>query len=229
MTEFLFGSFPYAAVVLAIAGAVARYRSDRFSYSTHSTQFLEGRWLFWGSIPWHYAITIVLLAHLLAALFPGTWGDLIGTPLRLVVLEATGFALGLLALAGCSVLLARRICSSRLRSVTRTMDWVLLLALLLQVASGAYIAWKYRWGSDWYLYTAVPWLGSLVRLHPDTSFVATLPAIVRFHMINAFVLVALLPFTRLVHLFTAPVSYAWRPHLLFFWNRKGAQTIKNPE
>jgi len=229
MTDFLFGSFPYAAVLLAIAGAVARYYSDRFSYTSHSTQFLENRWLFWGSIPWHYAITIVLLAHLLAALFPGTWGDLIGAPLRLVALESTGFALGLLALGGCALLLARRLRHSRLRSVTRAMDWVLLLVLLLQVASGVYIAWNYRWGSDWYLYTAVPWLGSLVRLHPDTSYVAVLPAVVRFHMINAFVLVALLPFTRLVHLFTAPISYAWRPHLLFFWNGKRTPTTDNME
>jgi len=221
MTEFLFGSFPYAAVLLAVAAGVVRYFSDRFSFTSHSTQFLENRWLFWGSIPWHYGILTVLLGHLLAALFPGAWGGLIGSPLRLFLVEATGFALGLLALFGCAALLMRRLLRPRLLAVTTTVDWILLLVLLLQVASGVYIAWTYRWGAAWYLHTAVPWLGSLVRLRPETALVASLPWAVKFHLVNAFVLVAVLPFTRLVHLFTVPVSYAWRPYLLFFWNRKG--------
>jgi len=221
MTEFLFGSFPYAAVLLAVGAGVYRYFSDRFSYTSHSTQFLENRWLFWGSVPWHYGILIVLLAHILAALFPGAWGLLIGTPARLFIIEATGLALGLLALFGCALLLARRLLRPRLLAVTTAMDWIILLVLLLQVATGVTIAWKYRWGSAWYLHTAVPWLGSLVRLRPETAYVAALPAVVKFHLVNAFVLVALLPFTRLVHLFTIPVSYAWRPYLLFFWNRRG--------
>jgi len=220
MTEFLFGAFPYAAVLLAVGAGVYRYFSDRFSYTSHSTQFLENRWLFWGSVPWHYGILIILLAHILAALFPGAWGLLIGTPTRLFLVEATGFSLGLLALFGCAALLVRRMFRPRLLAITKVTDWILLLVLLLQVTSGVYIAWKFRWGSAWYLRTAVPWLGSLFRLRPDTDYVTMLPAIVKFHLVNAFVLVAILPFTRLVHLFTIPVSYVWRPHLLFFWNRK---------
>jgi len=220
MTEFLFGAFPYAAILLAVGAGVYRYFSDRFSYTSHSTQFLENRWLFWGSVPWHYGILIILLAHILAALFPGAWGLLIGTPTRLFLVEATGFSLGLLALFGCAALLVRRMFRPRLLAITKVTDWILLLVLLLQVASGVYIAWKFRWGSAWYLRTAVPWLGSLFRLRPDTDYVTMLPAIVKFHLVNAFVLVAILPFTRLVHLFTIPVSYVWRPHLLFFWNRK---------
>ncbi len=221
MTEFLFGSFPYAAVLLAVGAGIYRYFSDRFSYTSRSTQFLENRWLFWGSVPWHYGILIILLAHILAALFPGAWGFLIGTPTRLFLVEAAGFALGLIALFGAAALLARRLLRPRLLAITTAMDWILLLALLLQVASGVYIAWKYRWGSSWYLHTAVPWLGSLFRLRPETSYIATLPWSVKFHLVNAFVLVALIPFTRLVHLFSIPVSYAWRPYLLFFWNKKG--------
>lgn len=220
MTDFLFGAFPYAAILLGVGAGVYRYFSDRFSYTSHSTQFLENRWLFWGSVPWHYGILIILLAHILAALFPGAWGLLIGTPTRLFLVEATGFSLGLLALFGCAALLVRRMFRPRLLAITKVTDWILLLVLLLQVASGVYIAWKFRWGSAWYLHTAVPWLGSLFRLRPDTDYVAMLPAIVKFHLVNAFVLVAILPFTRLVHLFTIPVSYVWRPHLLFFWNRK---------
>ena len=220
MTEFLFGAFPYAAVLLAVGAGILRYFSDRSSFTSHSSQFLESRWLFWGSIPWHYGITIVLLAHIAAALFPGAWGVLIGTPARLFLVEATGFALGLLALFGCAALLARRLFHPRLSAVSTPMNWIVLLILILQVASGVYIAWAYRWGAAWYLHTAVPWLSSLVRLRPETAHVAFLPWTVKFHLVNAFLLVAVLPFSRLMHLFTIPVSYAWRPYLLYFWNRK---------
>ena len=69
----LFAAFPYVAVVLAVFGGVHRYRTNRFSYSTLSSQLLENRTLFWGSVPWHYGIVIVLLAHLLGFLMPGMW------------------------------------------------------------------------------------------------------------------------------------------------------------
>lgn len=223
MTEFLFAAFPYAAVLLAVGAGAYRYFSDRLSFTSSSTQFLENRWFFWGSVPWHYGILLVLLAHVLAALFPGPWGALLGDPARLFVLEATGLGLGLLAAFGIAALAVRRIVHPRLSAVTSPMEWLLLLVLFLQVASGVYIAWRYRWGAAWYLHTAVPWLWSLARLQPDTSYMAPLPAIVKFHAVNAFVLVALFPFSRLVHIVSLPVSYAWRPYLLFFWNRRGAR------
>jgi len=90
----LFGIFPYVAVALAVAVGSYRYLVDRYSWSSHSSQFLESRVLFWGSVPWHYAILLILLAHLLAVLFPGSWGVLLGRPLRLYFLEVSGLALG---------------------------------------------------------------------------------------------------------------------------------------
>ena len=67
----LFAAFPYVAVVLAVVVAIYRYSSDRYSYSSFSSQFLENRTLFWGSVPWHFGIIIILLAHVAALLIPG--------------------------------------------------------------------------------------------------------------------------------------------------------------
>jgi nitrate reductase gamma subunit len=97
------------------------------------------------------------------------------------------------------------------------MDWILLVDLLLQVAAGLYIALFMRWGSLWYEYIATPWLASLSSLSPRIDFVTPLPWIVRFHMVNAFVLIGLFPFTRLVHIFTVPLSYLWRPYQVAIW------------
>ena len=216
----LFVAFPYVAVVLVILVGIWRYTSDRFSYSSLSSQFLENRALFWGSTAWHYGILLVLLAHLAALLFPGVWATLIAVPLRLYVLEVTGLALALLALTGLVTLIARRLRAARVLAVTSVADWLLLAILLVQVALGFWVALVYRWGSDWYLHTAVPWLYSLVTLNPQTQYVTVLPWTVKLHMLGGFLLVAILPFTRLVHLLVFPITYLWRPYQVVIWNRR---------
>lgn len=221
MTEIiLFAAFPYVALALAIGGGIYRYRHDRFSYSSLSSQLLENRQLFWGSVPWHYGITIVLLAHLVAFLVPGAWSRIIADPLTLYTLEIAGFALALAALVGLLVLIVRRLTQPRILAVTTVMDWVLLAVLLLQVALGFWVSLAYRWGADWYVHTAVPWLNSLVSLDPQTQYVSSLPWVVKLHMLNGFLVIALFPFSRLVHLVALPFWYLWRPYQLVIRNRR---------
>jgi nitrate reductase gamma subunit len=218
---FLFGVFPYVALALAVGGTAYRYRRLRHTVTARSSQLMESRLLFWGSVPWHASILVILLAHLGAAAFPGAWASLLGSPGRLLVLEATGLALGALALLGIAVLLLRRL---SLPTTTGAMDWAVLVLLALQTATGLWIAFALRWGSAWYLHTAAPWLASLVRLAPQVDGMAALPAVVQVHALNAFVLVALLPFSRLVHLTVLPVSYLWRPPQVVIWRRAPAPT-----
>lgn len=219
----LFAAFPYAAIILGVVVTCYRYYTDRFSYSSQSSQFLESRTLFWGSVPWHFGILIILLAHLLALLIPGVWQDLIAAPTRLYILEVIGLALALAALLSLILLIGRRFYTHRISVVTSVMDWVLLLVLVAQVALGFWVALFYRWGSDWYLHTAVPWLQSLARLEPETQFVASLPWLVQLHMLGGFILIALFPFTRLVHTITVPITYLWRPYQVVVWYRDQRQ------
>ena len=219
----LFIAFPYAAVALAIVVTTYRYFSDRFSFSTQSSQFLESRALFWGSVPWHYGILIILLAHLVAFLFQGAWASLVADQTTLYVLELIGLALATAALLGLTLLVIRRVRTARILAVTSTMDWVLLAALLAQVALGLWSALFFRWGSDWFLFTAAPWLESLIVFDPDTSFVTSLPWVVKLHMLGGFAIIAIFPFTRLVHAITVPITYLWRPYQVVIWNRRPRQ------
>jgi len=219
MNEVLFVTFPYLAVVVAILGGVHRYRHDRFSYSTLSSQLLENRSLFWGSVPWHYGIVIVLLAHLLGFLMPGMWARITSAPTALYTIEIVGFAFGLAALVGLCVLFVRRLTQERILAVTSPMDWALLTVLLVQVALGVWVSLVYRWGADWYVDTAVPWLVSLVSLNPQIQYVSSLPLVVKLHMLNGFLVIALFPFSRLVHLIMFPFWYLWRPYQLVIRNR----------
>lgn len=216
----LFAVFPYLAVVLAVFVSIHRYRTDRFSYSSFSSQFVEKRALFWGSVPWHYAVIAILLAHLFALAFPESWGRLIAAPARLYVLEATGLALALVALLGLLLLIGRRVLSRRAFVMTSLLDWILLSVLLSEVFLGFSVAFVYRWGSDWYLHTAVPWLVSLAVLQPQVGYVTALPWPVKLHMLGGFLVIGLFPFTRLVHLVTFPVTYLWRPYQVVVWVRR---------
>jgi nitrate reductase gamma subunit len=178
------------------------------------------RTLFWGSVPWHYAILIILLAHLVAFLFPTAWGALMGRPLRLYLLEVTGMALGVSTVIAVALLIVRRATNARVSAVTSVIDWVVLASLLLQVATGVYIAFTLRWGSVWYLHTATPWLWSLVKLDPQVQYLAVLPGVVKVHAFNAFVLLALFPFSRLVHIVSVPLTYLVRPYQVVTWYRE---------
>ena len=216
----LFGVFPYVAVAVGALGLVVRAAGARRSFSSRSSQFLEGRVLFWGSVPWHYAVLPVLGAHAAAAIFPGAWATLLGEPSRLVALEVSGAALGLWAVAAGVILAVRRARTPRLAIVTSPVDWVVLGLLLVQVGTGVAVALTLRWGSVWYLHTAVPWLRSLARLEPRIEYAAILPGIVKLHALSAFALVAVAPFTRLAHVAVAPIAYLWRPYQLVTWKRR---------
>jgi nitrate reductase gamma subunit len=220
--ELLFGASPYLAVAIAIVGIVWRMRGDQFSISSLSSQFLESRRLFWGSVPWHYGIIVVLLGHLVAFLIPRSVLAWNGVPWRLYVLEGTALVFGLMTLVGLVLLILRRATDRRLQAVTSAMDVVLLLVLLVQVVAGVWTAIAFRWGSSWYAAAAVPYLRSLFVLQPDVSLVSNLPPVVKIHILGAFAFVALIPFTRLIHFLVLPVSYLWRPYQVVIWNRKKA-------
>lgn len=217
---FLYAAIPYLAVAIAIVGGMVRYSRDQFSYSSQSSQFLESRGLFWGSIAFHYGLLLVLAGHVVGLMFWDGWERVLSVPTRLYGFEIGGLALTTLALAGLLVLLARRIFVARVRAVTTTMDWILLVFLLGQMTLGLWVALEFRWGSSWYQYSVVPWLHSLFKLNPQFDSIAVLPLVVKVHIVLGFGLVALFPFTRLVHIVTVPLTYLWRPYQVVIWNRR---------
>lgn len=221
----LFIIFPYAAFVLAIIVSIQRYVKKGFSYSSLSSQFLESDKLFYGSVAWHFGILGALTGHLIGLLFPAgvLWFN--GVPARLYILESTALLMGLLAIVGLISLIIRRFTTPRLRAVTSPMDVVVLLLLLVLVVMGVYAALFYRWGSSWYAASAVPYLRSLFTLQPDVSKIAPLPLVVKTHIFCVWLMVAIFPFSRLVHMLVVPLNYLWRPYQLVIWNRDRQKVI----
>ena len=139
-------------------------------------------------------------------------------PVRLLILEVTALVFGILALVGIILLIIRRITHPRIRQVTSFTDILVLLVLLVQVASGVGIAIFFRWGSSWYASAIVPYLRSLLVLKPNIEFIIGMHWLVKVHIFTAFLIVALLSFSRLIHFLVIPIQYLWRPYQLVIWN-----------
>jgi len=210
--------FPYLAVVIAVTISIYRYKTNKFSFSSLSSQFLESNELFWGSVPWHYGIITVLLGHFLGLLFPAELLAFNSVPVRLYILEGTGLIMGVLALVGVVLLMKRRMTNKRLMAVTSKMDRIVLFILLVQVLAGVGIAITYRWGSNWYAASMAPYLQSLFKLRPNLAYVAPMPWLVKFHIVNGFVIVLLIPFTRFMHFLVVPLQYPFRKWQIVLWN-----------
>jgi len=216
---------PYVLLGLGIIGAIYRYNSNRFSWSSQSTQFLENRTLFFGSFPWHYGIVFVLLGHIIGFLTPGSILAWNSVPLRLYIFEVSGLALGILALFGLLTLMYRRLTNNRVKALTTSWDVLLLIILLIQVVTGIGNAILYRWGSNWYAAIAVPWMRSVLTLSPNVDYIANLPLISKAHIFNALLLVGLIPFTRLAHIFVINIyKYLWRPWQVVRWYSRDGRT-----
>lgn len=218
---FLFGALPYVALALFFIGTIARYRDRyaRFAFSSLSSQFLENRKHFWGLVPFHYGIIAVLMGHLVAFLVPRQvllWNS---QPLRLYILEVSALAFGILTVVGLVAAIVRRLSVSALLRVTNRRDWVVLGLLLTQAATGVAVALTYRWGSSWFAATATPYLWSVFTLTPDVTVMSVMPWLVKVHVINAWLLIAFAPFSRLVHVLVAPLPYLWRRPQVVRWYR----------
>ena len=220
LNSFIFVVMPYTALALLLFVTPYRFCSNRLTWSAYSTQFLERDRLFWGINPWHYGILPVLAGHFLGVVFPGPMKALLGNQRNLVIFETIGLTLGLFALFGCLALLLRRVNTPLLKRVTFASDWVLLYLLAAQALSGVYIATFMRWGSEWYLHAAVPYFWSLATFNPQIEYMADFPLVFKLHAACAFLIVALLPFTKLVHLLYVPLRFLMDPPILYRWRSK---------
>jgi nitrate reductase gamma subunit len=204
---------PYAAIAVFVAGVVWRYRNP-LTITARSSQILESRWLAFGAVPFHAGVITLFLGHLIPLLFPSQWRALVSHRPFLLTVETIGSAAAILCLAALVILFVRRI---TLRPPARVTDLVVLMILIIQVTLGLAVATLHRWGALWSAGTAIPYLRSIVALQPDPSLVAGVPPLMTLHLAGAWIVLALIPFTRLVHMFSLPLGYLVRPPQKVVW------------
>lgn len=228
--NFLLIVLPYMALAVFLIGSVYRYTNRKFQFSSLSSQFLEGRKLFYGSIPFHWGILFIFCGHLIAFSIPNAVLAWNSQPLRLMILEISAFIFGISMLVGLINLIIRRYTTPRLKPVTNTMDLVIYILLLVQTIGGLWIAYNFRWGSSWFSTILTPYLYSIFTLQPEISAVSLLPWTVKLHIVGAYLIVGIIPFSRLVHLLVYPLDYLWRPYqqVRWYWDRKKVRSTKTP-
>jgi len=225
---FWFAVLPYIALFTFFLITIMRYTRMAFTYSSLSSQFLENKVHFWAVVPFHYGILTILLGHLIGFFTPRQvmlWNN---APLRLYILEVTAFIGGIFTLVGLINIVVRRLADAKARIVTTTADWIVFGILIFQVVVGLYVAVFHGWGSYWFAAALAPYLWSILKMSPDIAYVTPLPIMVKLHIIGAYAIILLFPFTRLVHILVIPNPYLWRkPQLVrWYWDRK---KIRNPK
>jgi nitrate reductase gamma subunit len=212
----LFIVLPYVAAAVFLVGTVVRFRKAPYSFSSLSSQFLEGDRHFWALTAFHYGIVVTLVGHVLGLLSPPSWHLWNATPLRMHTVGLIALTSGVVALLGMGMIAHRRL-MPMLRAVTTSADVLVLVLIAFQIISGVYVSLTRPWAVAWFEALVGPYVRSMVLLRPDMSYVAAMPLAVKVHMVNACVIIAVFPFTRLVHMLVAPIPYVWRKAQVARW------------
>lgn len=221
---------PYIALTIFAAGHVWRWRTDQFGWTTRTTQLLESRLLRLGSPLFHLGVFAAVGGHVLGLLVPESWTAAAGISeheYHLVSVTA-GTIAGTMVVAGLALLLARRWLSPRIRPTTTRMDKALFAVMSVTIAAGmAETVGRNLLGGGYdYRATVAVWFRGIFLVHPDGSLMAHAPLVYQVHALSALVFIALWPFTRLVHVWSAPVAYLWRPYIVY--RRRAARPPRRP-
>jgi nitrate reductase gamma subunit len=210
---------PYAAIATFIVGHIWRYRYDKFGWTTRSSQLYERRLLRWGSPLFHFGILFVALGHIGGLLIPESWTKAVGVSETAyhAVAFTVGTIAGLATVAGAAILIYRRRTVGPVFSATTRNDkamYVLLMATILLGLATTVLGNVTGHPHDYRL-TVAPWFRSIFYLRPHTSLILAAPWGFQLHVLAAWALFAFWPFSRLVHVFSAPVGYLTRPYIVY--------------
>ncbi len=227
LQTFLWVILPYICLTMLIVGTVWRWRVDRFGWTTRSSELHESRMLRIGSPLFHFGILAVGVGHVMGLLIPKSWTEAAGLGQTVYHLIATlgGMLAGTAATIGLILLIYRRRTVGGVFQATTRNDKFMYVLLALPIVLGmiAVILHQVLAGEHGYDYreTISPWLRGLLTFRPDTSLMAGVPIWFQLHVIAAFLLFAVWPYTRLIHFFSAPVAYPTRPYIVYRSREEG--------
>ncbi len=219
MSTFLWVVFPYICLTTFVVGHLWRYRDDQFGWTTRSSQLYEGRQLSWASPLFHFGILGVLAGHVIGLLIPASATEAVGISEGTYhAISATAGAIaGLATVVGLVVLVGRRRLTLSVFRVTTPMDKVMYLVLGAVVVLGIINTFGVNIlgpGHDYRADVSV-WIRGVLLLQPQANLMASAPPSFQLHALAAFGLLAIWPFTRLVHVFSVPLGYVARPYVVY--------------
>jgi nitrate reductase gamma subunit len=216
----LWGVLPYLVLAVLVGGTVWRYRYDQFGWTTRSSQLYESRLLRIGSPLFHFGLLFVIVGHIGGLVVPKAWTDAVGISQELYHVNALviGGLAGICTLVGVAILVYRRRTTGPVFMATTRNDKSMYVVLVAAIVLGLWTTLNsVGAGHEAHNYreTVAPWFRSLFVLQPDVDSMAAAPASFQIHTLVGMALFAIWPFTRLVHAFTAPLHYLFRPYIVY--------------
>lgn len=211
----LFGIYPYVALVVLAVGSVIRYDREPYSWRSGSSQLLRRRQLMWGSVLFHVGVLLIFAGHLVGLLTPIAIWDALGVShgAKQIIAIGLGGVAGAMGIVGATLLLHRRFFDARVRKASSFADNLIILLLWVQLALGLgtiRVSMQHLDGEE--MVKFMNWAQGIFTFNPAAaSYVADADLVFKLHISLGLTIFVLFPFSRLVHMLSAPVRYLWRP------------------
>lgn len=225
MLNVFWNSGPYVATTIFFVGIIWRYKYDRYGWTSRSSQIYESKLLRIGSPMFHVGILMALGGHFMGLVIPASFTEKIGVQERQyhIVAVAMGSIAAVMVTFGMLILIYRRRTVLRVFQVTTKLDKLMYLVLGTLVGLGVYntigvnllnLPGKYPDGYN-YRETVAVWFRSIATFNPRAELMMEAPLTFQLHALASMALISIIPITRLVHIFSAPIGYLSRPYLVY--------------
>ncbi|ODV11793.1 MAG: respiratory nitrate reductase subunit gamma [Rubrivivax sp. SCN 70-15] len=217
LNNILFGVYPYLCLAVFLMGSLARFDRDQYTWKSDSSQLLRAGQLRWGSNLFHVGILFLLFGHTVGLLTPHwVYEPFISAPQKQMFAIVSGGLAGLACFVGLTLLLHRRIFDPRIRLTSHRTDLAILVILWIQLSLGLLtlpLSFAHREDAHAMLVLA-GYLQGIATLRPEPAMLAAVEWPFKVHMVLGMTIFLLLPFSRLVHVWSglASVSYLFRPY-----------------
>lgn len=214
LNSVLYGWYPYVCLTVFFLGSLLRFDASQYTWRSGSSQLLRKRQLMWGSNLFHVGILIIFGGHVVGLLTPVAIFDALDishTFKQLLAMTVGGIA-GIACFVGTTMLVHRRLFDSRIRKTSSVGDIVLLLMLYAQLTLGLLtitVSAQHLDGTE--MVKFMEWAQGIVSLHPGAAaLILDVSPIFKLHLFLGMTIFLVFPFTRLVHVWSAPVWYLGR-------------------
>ena len=210
----VFGIYPYIALAVLAVGTVIRYDREPYTWRSGSSQLLRRRQLVWGSIMFHVGVLLIFFGHLGGLLTPLWIWDMLGVShgAKQMIAIVLGGVAGVIGIIGATLLIHRRFFDARVRAASSFADNMIILILWVQLALGLLtirVSMQHLDGEE--MVKFMSWAQGIFTFNPEAaSYVAEADWVFKAHITLGLTIFVLFPFTRLVHMLSAPVRYLWR-------------------
>jgi nitrate reductase gamma subunit len=210
----VFGWYPYLCLTVFLLGSLVRFDREQYTWRSGSSQLLRRKQLMWGSNLFHVGILIIFFGHLVGLLTPIWIFDMVGIGhgFKQVMAIVIGGVAGIACFIGISMLLHRRLTDPRIRRTSSFGDIAILVILFVQLILGLLtiiVSLGHLDGHE--MVKFMSWAQGIMTLQPSAAaYVADVSPIFKAHLFLGMTIFLLFPFTRLVHIWSAPVWYLGR-------------------